>query len=266
MLLKKFKGHSGCKISLRYDEKTDSKFVRKVSAGAEYNSRLASQMDKQKSFCNENIKTPQVLASGQENNLFYFDMEYIGGVPLHNYVSLNSIDNILPILGKLAVFLKPQVHKTSDVTERLVAKVEGLRKIVPDEFGRYCDYCLDQDWSELSVGNNHGDLTFENIIIYRNEVYLIDFLDSFIDTCYIDYAKLFQDIILAWSWRNEPSVPFIKNICTYNMFVEHLEEQELEVIKKFLVLNMLRIVPYSDTTTLKFLQNRLHYLSTKFEI
>ena len=47
----------------------------------------------------------------------------------------------------------------------------------------------------------HGDLTFANIIFHSNRLYFIDFLDSFIDSYLIDFAKLKQDLFYFWNLK-----------------------------------------------------------------
>ena len=45
----------------------------------------------------------------------------------------------------------------------------------------------------------HGDLTLSNILFNGNNYYLIDFLDSFIETPLMDIVKLRQDTAYLWS-------------------------------------------------------------------
>ena len=51
----------------------------------------------------------------------------------------------------------------------------------------------------LPVGRCHGDLTFSNILFSKSNFYLIDFLDSFIETPLMDIVKLRQDSAYGWS-------------------------------------------------------------------
>ena len=81
-------GHSGCKVKLIED--TNKVFVRKITANAEYNNRLKKQMEKQEAYNNELLKAPKIYSYGIENELFYFDMEYIQGITLAE--SMKSIE------------------------------------------------------------------------------------------------------------------------------------------------------------------------------
>lgn len=51
----------------------------------------------------------------------------------------------------------------------------------------------------IPVGLCHGDLTFSNILFNGNNYYLIDFLDSFVETPLQDIVKIRQDTAHRWS-------------------------------------------------------------------
>jgi len=261
-IIKEMNGHSGCKVFLC--DKNGKKYVRKISSSKNYNNRLKLQMQKQNNFSDSVIKVPQTYKSGNIGDLFYFDMEFISGVSFHNYISLNSINNIIPIIEKISTFLQNTPVNNIDMTPDIQNKIHNLQKNIPSHMFKHCEYCLNYDWSNSPESQCHGDLTFENIFVYRNQVYFIDFLDSFVKTKYIDYSKLFQDIILMWSWRFDEKTPFIKNMYLYNKILDSLTDPEIEMIRRFLVLGLLRIVPYSNKKTLKILETNLQYISKRF--
>lgn len=62
------------------------------------------------------------------------------------------------------------------------------------------------DWSKLTPSICHGDLTLENIIVKDDEVYLIDFLDSFYDSWFLDIGILLQDVQTMWSYRFQETI------------------------------------------------------------
>ena len=257
-------GHSGCKIYLR--EEGGKKYIRKISPSTQYNSRLAKQVEKQESFKHDLLLTPSIYRSGYIDKFLYFDMEFIRGVPMQNYISLNNMNNILPIFDKICSYLQDIPVEKGDITSEIEQKLDSLGPKMPISMVKYCDYCRDYDWADVPISENHGDLTFENILIYRNNLYFIDFLDSFTQTKYIDYSKILQDIILDWSWRHNMNKPLIKTIYLYNKILEIMTFDEIEISKKLLVINLLRIIPYSNKIILKYLENRLQYLSKIFGI
>lgn len=53
--------------------------------------------------------------------------------------------------------------------------------------------------SQMPLGACHGDLTFSNILFNGNNYYLIDFLDSFIESPLMDLVKIRQDSRYGWS-------------------------------------------------------------------
>lgn len=86
-------GHSGCKILLYED--TDKVFVRKISGSFDYNTRLEIQAKKQANFMSAVVKTPKIYSMGYtDEGLFYFDMEYIRGITLSEYIGRIEIGKI----------------------------------------------------------------------------------------------------------------------------------------------------------------------------
>ncbi len=264
MVIKQLKGHSGCKIVLY--EKDNSKFVRKVSSSPSYNERLKRQMYKQANFESSHIKAPKILNSGEEKDLFFFDMEYVGGVTFSNYISSTTIQNSDLIMEKLLHLTDQNNDGNDDFTSAIHDKLQYITDKVSFSGEPYKSYCLDFDWTSISTGFCHGDLTFENILIYKSQIYLIDFLDSFVDTKYMDISKLLQDVMLMWSWRDSEKFPLVKNIYMYDKIMSGLDDNEKEIVQRFLVLNMLRILPYANEQSHAVVKNSLNFLKEKFEI
>jgi len=106
------------------------------------------------------------------------------------------------------------------------------------------------------------------LITSDKKIYLIDFLDSFFDSWMIDVAKLLQDIELCWSYRYEKmstNLSLRLTVAKEALLESILElengETKIKYIYHILLLNVLRIVPYTkDSITKEFLQNALKYL------
>ena len=254
-------GHSGCRVLLC--QQKDQKFVRKISSSVSYNSRLERQMMKQRDFNHDTIKTPKIFSNGYDKDLLYFDMEFVGGIPFHNYISLNIMQNISPLFDDLCTFLNME-SKTLDITDRINKKLVSIQ--LPNEADPYISYCRNFDWSKTPIRLGHGDLTFENIIVYRDKLYFIDFLDSFVESNLLDCSKILQDVLLSWSWREEDKAPLVKNIHLYEILKSKISEEKMEFVRRFLVLNLLRIFPYANPKTINFLNNRLEYLGKIYNI
>jgi hypothetical protein len=206
-----------------------------------------------------------VFDCGERDGLFYFDMEYVAGLPLHGFVSMNRMAAIVPLVDQLSSFVR---QNDDGATVDLSAAVRGKIATLAggdDATARYAAYCLDHDWSAVPAGYCHGDLTFENILVRDGEVYLVDFLDSFADTPYVDFSKLLQDVLLMWSWRGQARPPFIKNVVLYNGLAAMLSPAELELTHRLLVLNLLRALPYArERSDQQFLHTALAHLAERF--
>lgn len=259
-------GHSGCTVYLC--EARGKKFIRKYSANEDYNDRLKSQMNKQIIFrdINSKIKTPVVFDSGIEQDLFYFDMDYIAGNLFSDFISLNQISKIEPIIRKIVDFIDKKNVKFCNYQSDIEVKISMLKTQCTLEYIKYFDYCLDHDWTSVRTAFCHGDLTFENILIYNSDVYFIDFLDSFIESPLIDISKMLQDVLLLWSWRGEEVRPFIKNIYILNLIKNLTCNYNWESIKRLLILNVLRILPYANNTNYSYINDKLKYLERKYGI
>jgi thiamine kinase-like enzyme len=108
-------------------------------------------------------------------------------------------------------------------------------------------------WEFVVPSSCHGDLTLENIIVGIDGYYLIDFLDSFYDTWMIDAAKLLQDFVCYWSYRNremnanlEVRLLIFRDSCIKRIIDMDNGKNLLETVYHILLLNLLRILPYTQ--------------------
>lgn len=265
MLIKKLSGNSGCDIQLLKNNK--SIFVRKISGSTAYNKRLQSQVEKQINFAKSNneIFTPKIYDTGvNSDGCYYFDMEYIHGNIFSDYIRHNDINSIKPVSKKILKFLDKKTDKKFDATKQIVEKIDSLPGI--DENIR--SIILGTNWSDTPKSFCHGDLTFENMIVSNGKLYLIDFLDSFVNTGLIDIGKLIFDIRYFWSHRNcdKKSQAIIRNIffekllSNLPVYIEHENK-----INCLVIMSILRIMPYipDDNITLKKYLNKCLKNATK---
>jgi thiamine kinase-like enzyme len=113
------------------------------------------------------------------------------------------------------------------------------------------------------LGNCHGDLTLSNIIFDQSVgVTLIDFLDTYLESPLQDIAKLKQDYVYGWSFRNELSPLKIKSeiMCRY-FFPQAIVEIERVYpvqVRVLTLMSLVRIAPYvRDNMTKKWLYSSL---------
>lgn len=247
-----FQGHSGCKLEL-----TSNEILRKCSGNNLYNERLKIQMLKQKSFTStEVIKSPRVFTSGTVDDLFYFEMEYINGLSFSDFIRQTPLNLSLQFFENLIAWINSNgVNNFSDLVDNeiIIKKLKSLDKFIPKKLSK----TLLKEVNNLKIpkGYCHGDLTFENIIIRNSNTFLIDFLDSYIESPFVDISKLYQDIYLQWSWRNK-DVNTLTQI-KLNIFRTHLEnrldlaDNNIRAIEFLTIINFLRIIPYSSSNALK---------------
>ena len=220
-------GHSGCLVSL-----LDSNIVRKISPNELYNNRLFLQMNKQMTFKHHLLFSPKVIDSGYDKHgLFFFDMEYIKGDSLSSIFRKESISNCEYLLDQIQTIHKCNSKKI-DIFPDILKKLQAIEASENDiVILKNCDW-------NVATGFCHGDLTFENIIVCKNRIYLIDFLDSFVDAPLIDESKLLQDAFCYWSFR-EGYIPKRKLIRVCSKF--HSKQHYC-----MLLLHLMRILPYSS--------------------
>lgn len=247
------KGHSGCTLKLITDKNFN--FVRKTSKNIEYNDRLKIQSQKQGSFQSSIISTPQVLDCGYKDDLFYFDMEHIPGKTLAASMLTDQFSYIESVFHKILLYLNFQNTSSGDQSNKVIEKIHSLQ--LDEKYSPYLNE-LEKKVFKLGISYCHGDLTLENIILYKDKIYFIDFLDSFVDSKFIDFAKLFQDIYCFWSWRKGGQKPISECVKLSEMLINNLGCKGYEKTVYFLILNLLRILPYSkDSEIIKLIDNSL---------
>lgn len=280
-IIKRFSGHSGCVVELYQNDKEF--FVRKSSASPEYNIRLKKQFAKQKKFVGSLfVKTPTILNYGMQNGLFYFDMQFVRAQTLAEYIHSIRITEIADFVRCLfkSLYLNNNLNN-SNAKRVFSVKIESLEnKLAPFLHLKEAFYKLKEyDWSRVYKSPCHGDLTLENIMITSDHrLYLIDFLDSFYNSWMIDLAKLFQDVVLKWSFRYQKLSPdtqlrlhLIQESLTEEILIVPAGREKLSTIYHILLLNVLRIYPYvKDEVTRDFLDatvdKMIYFLNSKQEV
>lgn len=266
-------GHSGCKILL-IEEDDGSVFVRKISKDKEYNDRLKVQCEKQAAFKRNFIRTPKVLDSGiNEKGLFYFDMEYVQGITLAEYIKTVEIGKVRSLVESLANSLVPAEQPDLSVEEKRAVsdifnnKLSSLRNTLSAKNNNIIDRSLDlleaHDWSRLTPSQCHGDITLENIIIKNDKIYFIDFLDSFYDSWFLDIGTLLQDVQVMWSYRFQENVSMntiLRLIVFRDLLLDEIRKINPDYILEIyyaLLQKLIRIYPYTkDELTYNFLNEK----------
>ncbi len=261
-------GHSGCKIYLMKDG-NENNFIRKFSKNVDYNERLKLQCEKQKSFHGLYIRSPKVLSNGiDKNGLFYFDMEYIHGITLAEYIKKVDVNEIQKIIDMLISQMEPFTYRGyTDNSKIFSAKIKDLvRKIDNPLMIQGLNILSKYNWKNFPLTFCHGDLTLENIIVCQGNFYLIDFLDSFYDCFILDIATLLQDVQCMWYYRFEENLDvntkirliIFRDLLLKKMSIYGVSEKDIYCA---LLLKLIRIFPYAhDDKTIEFLNKNVEYI------
>jgi hypothetical protein len=160
-------------------------------------------------------------------------------------------------------------------------KIDDMIKKTPELQSELQEFLkeFEQDLGDIKGGYCHGDLTLENIIVGHKEtystaarvLYLIDFLDSFIDTPYIDIATVLQDSLCHWSYRytelDEDDKKYLRRFS--QEFLERVGGNYRPTMKKiliFLLFKIYRIVPYAkDDVTKRWCSDNIKYVKSLFD-
>lgn len=243
-------GLSGCKLEI-----ISESAIRKYSSGENYNNRLLIQIDKQQFFSKNiftNIDTPKIIQKYQDK-LIYFDMEYIVGCDYYNYFSLASpsqINKIFLFFEEYFEFLIKNSRKESKEIfyEKIKNKLLSFNSSKYQELIQFTLSYLKSIELDILKSFCHGDLTISNLLFHSKKIYLIDFLDSYIDTFLLDLVKLKQDLHYKWILKINNVENLRINQC-FNYIWNHLSvnyDQYLssDIFQVLDLINFLRIEPY----------------------
>ena len=261
-------GHSGCKILL-CEKNNNEIFVRKISSDKNYNKRLAVQAKKQETYSNPNIKVPKVLQTGYtDDGLFYFDMEYVQGITMAEYIKTIEIGKVRSICESIVNNIASRDSENTDVDESIfTTKIASLKEKLQPQNNPVINDAIEllnkHSWKRFRKTQCHGDLTLENIIVKDNQLYLIDFLDSFYDCWIMDISTIMQDVQTMWSYRHDEEAEIntkLRLLVFRDILMDTVKrvspEDYLEVYYA-LLLKLIRIFPYTkDKETYDFLNDK----------
>lgn len=263
-------GHSGCRILLCEDD--ENVYVRKISNSVGYNSRLKIQKEKQSGFLSQNIKAPSVIDEGYtEAQLYYFDMEYVQGITLSEYIKNIKISDVRRIVETLINELSDckqlddlSESETNDIFKKKINSVSENLNSKSSTLYTALEILKNHDWSAFDHTSCHGDLTLENIIVKDGQLYFIDFLDSFFDSWILDVSTLMQDVQTMWSYRfdrNLETNAVLRLLLFRDILMDNMKKTHHEIYYEVyfaLLLKLMRIIPYTkDKETYDFLNIKI---------
>ena len=262
-------GRSGCVLDVM--KSGEHVIIRKYSNSLAYNQRLIKQAEKQQDFYN-NIQSGQRFSTARVIDIFpaqtsmaSFTMPYLFSEKYSDYLEKVSFDELKVLLQDILTYLRYNVkHSTFEAigSDIILSKLEDLKL----NFSKNI-YLGDESFLSrviillkntipsglIPIGKCHGDLTFSNILFSESKIYLLDFLDSFIESPIIDVVKLRQDTCFKWSVMLEGEMPSHKKnkiIQTFNYLDKELasfcnDELGMKEWYNYLqIFNLVRIMPY----------------------
>ena len=250
-------GNSGCKLELLHGNPVA---IRKTALSPQYFDRLGRQRSKQQHFdCPiAGIRVPRVLGF----DACSFTMEHLPMLTAIDFFERAEPSVIGLRMDILVDFVRWEIEN-SVLTEidshvfrdkLLMIKSQQSAEIWVHYYARYEAIFLSNLPLKMLVltGNCHGDMTFSNVLfsMRENQVGLIDFLDTFIDSPLMDIAKLLQDARFHWSSYRFPLPHDSAKIQIINAWIQtrinNAFKHEVATLPFWAIqmMNYFRIIPY----------------------
>lgn len=276
------KGHSGCNIEIVRNKKI--LIVEKSTQESTYVDRLYKQAKKQQKAYEIQqtfIRVPKIISITKTDTQMVMQMEYVYSKNFIDYFETAGFEQISYFVNTIFSFIKHEIEqsklqqipssvffsKFQDVKNKIDSNPFLSENNAIDRLIRQSEDCLTQlpPCMCIPVGVCHGDLTLSNILFNANHYYLIDFLDSFIESPLMDMVKLRQDTAHRWSplmFEGEYDTTRFNIIATKIDFELNLQFSQYEWYKRyynvFQLMNMLRVLQYAhEDKTISFLINEI---------
>lgn len=209
------KGHSGCQIDVVQDD--SNIYVYKSTADPKYLKRLVLQAEKQRAAGEkqyQHIRVPRIFDVQRTDSTVVVKMQYVYSKNFIEFFEQAGFEQIGYLIDALKYFIEYEIDKSclktvhAEVFREKFADIKTKCENNPlykgDEaiasiLARSEKVFVALADMTIPVGLCHGDLTFSNILFNGNNYYLIDFLDSFVETPLQDIVKLRQDTAYHWS-------------------------------------------------------------------
>jgi hypothetical protein len=186
-----------------------------------------------------------------------YDMEYIFGLDIKKYLSINPID-------ELASFIEKVIDTFSENTIEKDFRPIYSEKLTKFDFQKYTlPFSAESLFQKLPAilpsSEYHGDFTLENILydVKNKKFVLIDPLTTEYNSFVFDLAKLRQDLTCGWFIRNDENYFDSK----LKVVSEKLLKYEQFNNDYLLILMLMRILPYAkNKQDEEFLIKEIHKL------
>ena len=277
-MLIEVKGNSGCSINIvEHDNKLT---VHKSTFDSNYVQRLVTQANKQKNaVLTSNIEVPKIHSVSISDSSATIVMDYIHAKNFVDFIEQSPISAIDDFTKSIISYIENEIKSSHEETIRsnvFTDKIDSIeRNSKKNSFITNKTFNLLKEASKvfkhigdikLPIGTCHGDLTLSNILFSSNKYYLIDFLDSFIETPIQDIVKLRQDTSLLWSLQMYDKAYDKIRIKTVLDYIDEAINDHFSTTCEYYkssydyiqLINILRIVPYAKSHSVAgYLENTL---------
>jgi hypothetical protein len=229
--------------------------------------RFKKQLEKQVNFQNFScFKTPKIFSVKQQDDALVCYMEYIYGLDSINYFSIADKRDLDNLFNNFILFIENNIKKSEiKIIYKSIFynKLESLNINYKLKNNIFCYLNKIEEEIFLPIGYYHGDLTFANMIFQNNEIFLVDFLDCFIETPLQDIVKLRQETNFFWSVLQHKEL--LKKNINYNkvcLSFSYLDSKFNDYFKKFewyiknynllQIFNLARIIPYNQEKNIEY--------------
>lgn len=283
-------GHSGCRLTVCRDN--GGMTVLKSTNDRSYIKRLSKQAQKQQAFYQQqdsDIRTPKVLDISLSPSSCSVKMEFVYGQNFIEFFEYAGRDRLDSFVNTMLLFIEKEFERSStkEVDSSVIrAKYQNVKGRVfnnlaladdPEITSRFkvLDAIFDgyRSSSALPVGACHGDLTLSNMLFNGSRVYLLDFLDSFIESPLMDIVKLRQDTCYGWSFLMFKR-PY--DCVRHQIILDYIDQRIVARFQEnpfyrdnyvlFQLMNFLRILQYAhEPQVIIFLKEVIHQLIQEYE-
>jgi hypothetical protein len=197
-------------------------FVRKAARLPTDSARLRTQAEKQARFAGVAaglLRTPAILADGEIEGRYYFDMEFVRGLDGATYLRRAPFADVIRFSDRLGEYLGWAAGQTALTGagslpgfEALFAKlceIQRQTRMLDERVLARLLVALDRMRTEgpQTPSLCHGDLTLENMVLGEDGIiWVIDLLNPPFEHWWHDVAKLHQDLSGGWFLRHQPEV------------------------------------------------------------
>jgi hypothetical protein len=153
------------------------------------------------------FKKPKIY-SYTDTTLF---MEYIPGMSIKTYLdtaTVTDLDRLIDYISSYFDFCLNSSTENKDYSHIVLGKQDTIASV--------CNECLTYKFNcDLPRSVIHGDFTFDNLLYYNNDFYMIDVSPTEFDSVYFDANKLRQDLTGFWFVRHYKNNANYQLSCNY---------------------------------------------------